>query len=232
MGRQGRSERISIEPQATSAQCLGSMGLSGKGSIKENPILLCQEVDQNLYHLMTRSDGKKISLLLYFLNFFLNSMWIQAHQLQPILNHHWYTTSITESNAHYEMYHDHVNIDVYTLRFNLNSLNFSEENMIDTMMSKVMNRFPNAESVVGMIGYDLLLAGKDPREKSFYIFRANSNQRLSARTEETVLSLDQHELYLFARKATRVHLNDLSIDFQSSDVTIAAVLSIVFSFFA
>ena len=104
--------------------------------------------------------------------------------------------------------------------------------MLDTLLSKVMDRFSNASTVVGVTGYDMLLSSQDPNEKTYYIFRANSNQRQSSHTIETVLSLDQHEIFLFGREASNVDLNDLAVEFRSSGVVIAAILSIVFSFFS
>jgi len=158
-------------------------------------------------------------------------MWIQTNQLEPILKHFWYSTRVTESNTHYVMYHDRLNVDVYTLRFNLFSVNFSEENMLSTMIKKVMDRFSEATSVVGMIGYDMLLVNdKDPQDKTWYIFKANSNQRLSANTAETILALNQQQLYLFGQKALNVNVNDLEVDFRDSGVKISAILTIVFSF--
>jgi hypothetical protein len=159
-------------------------------------------------------------------------MWISSEQLPIILKHKWYSAPFTESSTNYVMYHDRMNVDVYTLRFNLYSPTFSEDWMLDTLLSKVMDRFSNASTVVGVTGYDMLLSSQDPNEKTYYIFRANSNQRQSSHTIETVLSLDQHEIFLFGREASNVDLNDLAVEFRSSGVVIAAILSIVFSFFS
>lgn len=158
-------------------------------------------------------------------------MWIQADQLDSVLKHHWYTTPVTESNIRYVLYHDRYNVEAYTLRFNLNSLNFNKENMYDSVIRKVMNHFLNAESVVGSISYDMLLvSNKDPDNPTYYVWRANSNQRTSSHTEETLLLLEQHQLYLFARRAMDIDFGDLNIDFRTSDVVIADILSVVFTF--
>jgi len=95
---------------------------------------------------------------------------------------------MTESTKRYVLYRNHFNVDVYTLRFNINSPNFSMETMLDTLIRKVMNRFPKARTVVGSISYDMLLVdAKDQNNPSYYLWRANSNQRSASNTEETVL---------------------------------------------
>jgi hypothetical protein len=78
-------------------------------------------------------------------------MWISADQVDSVLKHHWYTTPMTESTKRYVLYRNHFNVDVYTLRFNINSPNFSMETMLDTLIRKVMDHFPNARTVVGSI---------------------------------------------------------------------------------
>ena len=158
-------------------------------------------------------------------------MWIPADQIDSVLKHHWYTSPMTESTNRFVLYHDRYNVEVYTLRFNINSPNFSNETMLDSLVRKVMNRFPNAKTVVGSISYDLLLFNnKDPDEPSYYLWRANSNQRSASNTNETVLAMDQHQLYLFGREATAVDVAELNVDFQSSSMVIADILTVVFTF--
>jgi hypothetical protein len=158
-------------------------------------------------------------------------MWISADQVDSVLKHHWYTTPMTESTKRYVLYRNHFNVDVYTLRFNINSPNFSKETMLDTLIRKVMNHFPKARTVVGSISYDMLLVdAKDQNNPSYYLWRANSNQRSASNTEETVLTMEQHQLYLFGRKAANVDVETLNVDFQSSSMVVADILTLVFTF--
>ena len=158
-------------------------------------------------------------------------MWISADQVDSVLKHHWYTAPMTESTNRYVLYKKHFNVDVYTLRFNINSPNFDKETMLDTLIRKVMNHFPKARTVVGSISYDMLLVdAKDQNNPSYYLWRANSNQRSASNTEETVLTMEQHQLYLFGRKAANVDVETLNVDFQSSSMVIADILTLVFTF--
>ena len=163
-------------------------------------------------------------------------MWIPAEQLGPVLKHHWFTTKFTESNVNYTLYNNRNQVKVYTLRFNLRNPDFSEENMLDEMMRKVMNNFPKEESLVGSIQYDMLLASSKAEPPSYYLWRANSNQRMSFSggggdgIEEILLRKEYHELYLFGQRATKTNMSELQVQFPSSDVVIAEILTIVFTF--
>jgi hypothetical protein len=164
-------------------------------------------------------------------------MWIPAEQLDPVLKHHWFTTKCTESNVNYTLYNNRNQVKVYTLRFNLRTPDFSEENMLDEMMSKVMNNFPKEESLVGSIRYDMLLASSKAEPPSYYLWRANSNQRMNSSgsgggggIEEILLRKEYHELYLFGQRATKTNMSELQLQFPSSDVVIAEILTIVFTF--
>ena len=157
-------------------------------------------------------------------------MWIPAEQLGPVLKHHWFTTKCTESNVKYTLYNNRNEVKVYTLRFNLQIPNYSHESMLEEMITKVMNNFPTEESLFANIQYDMLLVSKSEATPSFYLWRANSNQRSNYPTEEILLTKEQHQLYLFGQKATQANMADLQYQFASSDVVIAQILTIVFTF--
>ena len=160
-------------------------------------------------------------------------MWISAEQLGPVLKHHWYMAKCTESSVNYILYNNRSQVKVYTLRFNLRSPDYSDESMLDDMMSKVMNHFPQDESIIGNIQYDMLLMSNSKEdEPSYYLWRANSNQRstTTSPTEETLLKKDYDQLYLFGQKDTEADIAELQMPFQSSNVVIADLLTIVFTF--
>ena len=157
-------------------------------------------------------------------------MWIPADQLGPVLKHEWFTVRSTESSLNYALYNNRNHVNVYTLRFNLQSPNYTHDTMIDQMIQKVMAHFPKSKEILGNIQYDMLLVSRDD-DPSYYLWRANSNQRSSSRsTEETWLQREQHQLYLFGQKAVEVDMAELNIDFQSSGVVISQLLTIVFTF--
>jgi hypothetical protein len=102
--------------------------------------------------------------------------------------------------------------------------------MLDEMMKQVMDNFSKAKSVIGSIAYDMLLVNNKEDTPSYYLWRANSNHRSSSPREETLLIKDYHQLYLFGKRATDINLSELNIEFESSGVVIAEVLTIVFTF--
>jgi hypothetical protein len=70
----------------------------------------------------------------------------------------------------------------------------------------------------------------DPNAPSYYIFTANSNQRVSSSTKETRFLLTRDQLYLFARRALQINIPELEIDFKDSNLVISSVIAIVFTF--
>jgi hypothetical protein len=103
--------------------------------------------------------------------------------------------------------------------------------MIDDMMNKVMNQFPGAESVMGSIEYDMLLMNNNKEDApSYYLWRANSNQQRASSVKETLLKKEYHQLYLFGLKTTEVDMSELNLEFQNSNVVIADLLTVVFTF--
>jgi len=161
-------------------------------------------------------------------------MWLPAEELGPILKHLWWSSPFTESNVHYGWYDNRMDVDVYTLRFNLTIPNFSEELMLDVMIQKVMSHFPSAKTLIGQIDYDRLLTSQNPATNepiSYYLYRANSNQQVSGKIVEKTLSFDQHQLYLFGKRALAVDLSELSDEFiQKSGAVVHSILAVVFTF--
>jgi hypothetical protein len=84
-------------------------------------------------------------------------MWVPANALGPILKKPWFTDLMTVTNVHYEIYRDMSNVNVSTLRFNLNNSDYSENRMLDMIMKYVMNKFKENTDIIGIIDYDLLL---------------------------------------------------------------------------
>jgi hypothetical protein len=148
-------------------------------------------------------------------------MWVPANALGPILKKPWFTDLMTVTNVHYEIYRDMSNVNVSTLRFNLNNSDYSENRMLDMIMKYVMNKFKENTDIIGIIDYNA------PR---YYIFTANSNQRVSTNTKETRFLLTRDQLYLFARRALQINIPELEIDFKDSNLVISSVIAIVFTF--
>jgi len=128
-------------------------------------------------------------------------MWVPANELGPILKKPWFTDLMTVTNVHYEIYRD------------------------------MRNKFKENTDIIGIIDYDLLLVNNiDPNAPSYYIFTANSNQRVSTNTKETRFLLTRDQLYLFARRALQINIPELEVDFKDSNLVISSVIAIVFTF--
>ena len=158
-------------------------------------------------------------------------MWVPANALGAILKKPWFTDPMTVTEYTYAMYRDMNDVNVSTLRFNLNSPGYSETRMIDMLMNYVMNKFKENTDIIGITDYDLLLVSNvDPAAPTYYIFTANSNQRVSNNTKETRFLLTRDQLFLFARRAAQINIPELEIDFKDSNLVISSVIAIVFTF--
>ena len=156
-------------------------------------------------------------------------MYISESNLITVLEHPFYTNTITENLSSYSLYRDRYNVSVYTIRYNLLP-DFSKDDMIHEIINKVKKQFPKDQQVIGMIDYDLLLIADDTDPKSYYIWRANSNHRLNLDTNETIVTLNHHSLFNFIRDSALVNVPTLNANYRHSKVSIERVLAIVFTF--
>jgi hypothetical protein len=153
-------------------------------------------------------------------------MYLSESEVSILLKHPFYSTHSTENTYKYVMYRDKFNVDVYTLRYNILA-DFDENVMFNSVLHRVMDRFSG--NIVCMTDYDLLLCAQDSDPKSYYLWRANSNQR-QKNTNETVMPLTYDNLFLYIKNSANFHIPSLNVEFHSSNVTIERVLSIVFTF--
>ena len=83
-------------------------------------------------------------------NYSFCQMWVPAQFVAATLKRAWYTDPMTETILHYEAFRDMRNVDVVTLRFNLNSVKYSEEYMIDTLLKYVMKKYKKGGDIIGI----------------------------------------------------------------------------------
>jgi hypothetical protein len=95
-------------------------------------------------------------------------------------------------------------------------------------MEELQSRYQIATSLLGSVQYDLLLL--DHSKESYYIFRANSNQAYYNEESEIRFSLNYHNVHQLCEDALQINLADLNVAFESSKVSIARALAIVFTF--
>ena len=160
---------------------------------------------------------------------FFYRVYYSESEIIALLKLPFFSNPITENIISYELYRNHNNVTVYTIRYNMLST-FSEENMIQDVIQKVLKQFSTKKQIVGMTDYDLLLVADNSDPKSLYVWRANSNQRQNLNTNETVLELTYDSLFLYVRNAAKIHVPSLNVNYVTSKVTVDRILAIVFTF--
>jgi hypothetical protein len=156
-------------------------------------------------------------------------MYLNEHQLNMILQTPFFSLPMLESLVEYSIYHNRPNARVLTLRFNFIPT-FDENAMIQKVINLVTNYFSMNAKLVGSINYDILLLKRDSEPKSFYIWRANTNQRNFNIQNETQIMVNYPNVYQFCSNATNVNVNNLEANFYDSNVVIDRLLTVVFTF--
>ena len=156
------------------------------------------------------------------------SSYLSREELHQLLQTEWFTQFQSVHVHNYAYYRGRVNATVLTLRYNISSNEFSEENMIDSVIQTTIQQFPNEQRVVCMIDYDLVLM--KPDESSFYIWRANSNTHRNLPNAEHEILLNYNNLYLFCQNAANINPSDLNTFFISSNIIIKKIVAIIFTF--
>lgn len=154
-------------------------------------------------------------------------MYLTETQLQQILTNSYYTDFVTQSVVDYAMYRGHLSATVHTLRFNVGHANHTLDNVMQHIVTHLMTSYDLNTQLLGSVSFDLLLTHQP--DKTFYIWRANSNSS-SRFQNETFMPLTYNNVYRFVTNALNVHIPDLNIFFRNSTVTVERVLAIVFSF--
>lgn len=165
-----------------------------------------------------------------FFYYFSQSMarYLSREELNQLLENPWFTQFYSSNVHHYAYYRGKLNATVLTLRYNLGSNQFTEDAMIESVLSTTLQQFSNKRQVIGLIEFDLLLV--QPDSNSFYIWRANSNVIRNLPTVEQTITLSYDALYLFIRNAAHTNPTDLNVYFSSSSVVISQIIAIVFTF--
>ena len=169
--------------------------------------------------------------VLYCVLFFRLSsgMYLTEAQLNSILNSSFFTVPFTQSVVNYRFYRGRTNATVHTLRFNWTN-DFNRDVMLQQLITYLMTHFPLNCTLLGSINYDILLVHPSSEPKSYYVWRANSNAHSFNEENETRFILTYENVYRFATNAANVHIPDLNINFETSNVRIEKIVAIVFSF--
>lgn len=147
-----------------------------------------------------------------------------------MLQNPYFTEPVTQSVVRYVLYRGHLNATVHTLRFNYTRNNVDENIVSRHLIDHLLTAYDLNVQLLGSISYDLLLVDPNSNPKSYYIWRANSNSATMSGNEETYFRLTYDNLFRFVRNSLNIHIPDLNIFFQSSNVVVEQVLAVVFSF--
>ena len=156
------------------------------------------------------------------------SNYLSRDELHQLLQTEWFTQFRSVHLHNYAFYRGRVNASVLTLRYNVSSNEFNEENMIDSVIQTAMQQFPNEQRVVSIIEYDLVLM--NPNQSSYYLWRANTNVQRNLPNAEQIITLNYDNLFLFCQNAASVNPSDLNTFFRSSNIVIRNIVAIIFTF--
>jgi len=164
-------------------------------------------------------------------------MYMNISEVNTLLQNALFTDPVTESIQDYEFYRGRRKVSIFTVRYNLVptfDLKFMQTDLVD----KLLSHYPRGITLAVAVNYDLLLCS-NPRDDdnsppTYYIWRANSNQRSLDREDnnfdKTMYFRDENVDTLCANAVGIDVADQLNIEFVSSNVSIDRVLSIVLTF--
>jgi hypothetical protein len=165
-------------------------------------------------------------------------MYMNISEVNTLLQNPLFTAPVTESIQDYEFYRGRRKVTIFTVRFNVVptfNLLFMRADLDD----KLSSHYPRGVTLSVAVTYDLLLRS-NPRDDdddisppSYYIWRANTNQRSLDREDndfDKTMYFTDHNVFTLCKNAARIDANELNIEFADSDVSIDRVLTIVLTF--
>ena len=152
-------------------------------------------------------------------------MYLTHHELNRLLNNPCYTQPVTESHNTYKFYQGRLSTKVYTVRFNLGDM--SPDLMITYLNNHLPRYFKPESKLLCCVYWDLVLRSPD---ETYYIYRANSNRINHDESSETTFKLTYINISRLVHHYTGINVNDLNVKFDSSNVTIDRMLTVVLSF--
>jgi hypothetical protein len=163
-----------------------------------------------------------------------HTMYLSEHELNAILQTPYYSQPYSTSFVNYTFYRGRYNANVLTVRFNVQNDMFNETFIQGILLTQTEDHYGLDTNLRVSVFYDLVLENNpvnENEERSFYIWRANSNRRaFNDESDEIFMSLNVPNLTQWVRQAVQVHLPDLNVHFANSNVFINRLLAIVFTF--
>jgi hypothetical protein len=158
-------------------------------------------------------------------------------EVNTLLQNPLFTAPVTESIQDYEFYRGRRKVTIFTVRFNVVPT-FNVLFMRAELPYKLLSHFPMGATLSVAVTYDLLLRSNphnddDDSPPSYYIWRANTNQRSLDREDndfDKTMYLTDNSVFKLCENAARININQLNIEFADSGVSVDRVLSIVLTF--
>lgn len=156
-------------------------------------------------------------------------MYLSEHELDNVLSHPFFTNPITDSLTEYQVYRGKYRAKVLTIRFNIINQTDLDENFVLSTLNNVLFKYDIELNtrLLASFNYDILLFS--PTLNTYYIWRSNSNNQ-NLVNDELSFTYTYNNLYILVQNALLKHLTSLDIYFSHSNVTIKAILAVVFSF--
>jgi hypothetical protein len=161
-------------------------------------------------------------------------MYLSEHELNAILKTPYYSQPFSTSFLNYTFYRGRYNANVLTVRFNVENALFNESFLQSILHAQIEDVYAMNTNLRVSVFYDLVLENNrlnEHEERSYYIWRANSNRRsFDDESDEKFMLFNAPNLIQWVRQALQVHLPDLNVNFEHSNVTINRLLAVVFTF--
>jgi hypothetical protein len=159
-------------------------------------------------------------------------MYISRAELAALLKKPYFNSFLSRDVSNFALYRGHFNAKVLTLKYSVLAPDYTENAMITSVITEVMNYFPPRQKTIrGLIEYDVVLKANPTEEinESYYFWKANSNTHQGLQSE-TTLNFTYDSIFHFIRNAAKVNPNDLDLFFVNSNVSVDRITTIVFTF--
>jgi len=158
-------------------------------------------------------------------------MYLTESEVNVLLQEPLFSLPVTEFKQNYQLYQGHRKVTPRTIRFNLVP-NFEPSSYSGLFAGKINIILPVGSELSISVQYDFLLCNYNATPKTFYIWRANTNQTTLEKDDDidVKITLNYYNIKQICTNATSIDFDQLNINFVTSDVTIDRVLAIVFTF--
>ncbi len=161
------------------------------------------------------------------------TMFLTESEVNVLLQNPLFTSPVTESEQDYILYRGSRKVTPLTIRFNL--VPTFERSFMQAYLQEKLNSYYRLGSLISMsVQYDFVLCNHNAIPKTFYIWRANTNQTtLDKDGDDDIdvkISLTNNNVSQICNNAMSFDFDQLNLNFVTSDVTVDRVVAIVFTF--